>query len=74
MSFEKPDLSNAYSAIRSSLGEIHSPFNDGWVGMSCKQELFLLKCFIEDEYNKLPHFKGEEKWHHNRLIKILKQE
>jgi hypothetical protein len=74
MGFKKPDLNDAYDVIRHSLGEIHSPYNDGWTSSYCKQELFLLKCFIEEEYKKLPTFHGEEKWQHERLIKILKQE
>ena len=72
MGFRKPDLDTAYSSIRKSLGEIHSPYNDGWTSSSCKQELFQLKCWLEDEYNKLPTFVGEEKWEQERVIKILK--
>jgi hypothetical protein len=49
------DISDVYSNIRRMLGEIHSPYNDGWTSSACKQELYMLKCFIEDEYKKLPH-------------------
>jgi hypothetical protein len=73
MSFKKPTLENAYSAIRSSLGEIHSPYNDGWTASACKQELYMLKCWLEDEYKKLPTFAGEEVWEQERLIKLLKK-
>jgi hypothetical protein len=74
MGFRKPDLTEAGWAIRRSLTEIHSPFNDGFIQMSCKQELYQLKCWLEDEYNKLPTFVGEEKWEQERLIQVLKQE
>jgi hypothetical protein len=60
MGFLKPNLDNARSAIRGSLVEISSPYNDGWTSSSCKQELYLLKCWLEDEYKKLPTFEGEE--------------
>jgi hypothetical protein len=73
MGFEKPVLKNAYSAIRSSLGEIHSPYNDGWTASACKQELYVLKCWLEDEFKKLPTFVGEEVWEQERLIKLLKK-
>jgi hypothetical protein len=74
MGFRKPDLDTAYRAMRSSLGEIRSPYNDGWTSSSCKQELYQLKCWLEDEYAKLPTFAGEEKWEQERVIQILKDE
>ena len=73
MGFRKPNLSEADLAIRRSLAEIHSPYNDGFVQMNCKQELYLLKCWLDDEYRKLPHFVGEEQWEQERLIKLLKK-
>jgi hypothetical protein len=73
MGFLKPDISSAYSAIRKSLVEIHSPYNDGWTSSSCKHDLYLLKCWLEDEYQKLPTFTGEDTWEQNRLVEILKR-
>jgi hypothetical protein len=73
MGFKKPTLEDAYSAIRKSLGEIHSPYNDGWTASACKQELYVLKYWLEDEFKKLPTFVGEEKWEQNRLVEILKK-
>jgi len=73
MGFQKPDVESAYSIIRRSLGEIHSPYNDGFTGRCCKQELYQLKCWLNDEYDKLPTFVGEELWQQERLIKILKR-
>lgn len=74
MGFQKPDIDSAYSVIRRSLGEIHSSYNDGYTQMSCKQELYQLKCWLDDQYNNLPTFSGEEKWEQERLISILKKE
>lgn len=73
MGFKKPSLDEASWAIRRALTEIHSPFNDGFVQSSCKKELYQLKCWLEDEYGKLPKFVGEEQWEQERLIDILKR-
>jgi hypothetical protein len=74
MGFRKPNLTPARQAIGQSLAEIHSSFNDGYTQMSCKQELYLLKCWLDTEYKRLPTFTGEEKWEQERLIQVLKQE
>ena len=68
------DTADVYSNIRRMLREIHSPYNDGWTSSACKQELYMLKCFIEDEYKKLPHFFGEEEWEQERLMNLLKKQ
>jgi len=73
MGFKQPDIASAYSAIRKSLLEIGSPYNDGWTSSYCKKDLYLLKCWLEDEYQKLPIFVGEDKWDQERMIEILKQ-
>lgn len=73
MGFERPNLDLARTAIQHSLAEIHSPYNDGWTSSSCKHDLYLLKCWLEERYSKLPTFVGEEKWEQERLIEILKK-
>jgi hypothetical protein len=73
MGFQKSDIESVYSIIRKSLMEIHSPYNDGFVQRSCKEELYLLKCWLEDRYKELPMFAGEEKWEQERLVEILKK-
>jgi hypothetical protein len=73
MGFRKPDLTPAYEAIRTSLREINSPMNDGFTGSHCKQELYLLKCWLEDQYNTLPTYAGEEQWEQERIVQILKR-
>ena len=74
MGFRKPKLDLAQFEIGKSLIEIASPYNDGWTSSSCKQELYQLKCWLDDEYNKLPTFTGEEKWEQDRLIQVLKKQ
>ena len=73
MGFKQPNLADARLAIGKCLGEINSPYNDGWTQRSCKQDLYMLKCWLEIEYNKLPTFVGEETWEQNRILEILKQ-
>jgi len=73
MGFLKPNIESVYSVIRKSLGEIHSPYNDGFTSRSCKHELYMLKCWLEDEYKDLPTFAGEEEWEQNRMLEILKR-
>lgn len=73
MGFHKPDLNDAYTVIRRSMYEIESPYNDGFTGMHCKQELYVLKCWLEDAYAKLPTYVGEEKWEQERLVQLLKR-
>jgi len=45
MGFRQPNLASARLEIGKCLGEIHSPYNDGWTQMTCKQELYMLLCW-----------------------------
>ncbi len=74
MGFRKPDLDSAQYAIRACLGEIRSPYNDGWTASSCKHDLYMLKSWLDDEYKRLPTFVGEQQWEQQRLIDILKKD
>lgn len=73
MGFRKPNLQDAKSAMQTSLSEIHSPYNDGWTSSSCKKELWELKCWLDDQYAKLPTFAGEEEWEKERTFNLLKR-
>ena len=72
MAFQQPNLHAARVAIMKSLGEIASPYNDGFTSSHCKRDLYLLKCWLEDEYNRLPKFSGEESWEADRIWQRLK--
>jgi hypothetical protein len=74
MGFRKPDLITAQQAIRACMGEIRSPYNDGWTASACKYDLYMLKSWLDDEYKRLPIFAGEQQWEHERLIGILKKD
>ena len=73
MGFRKPDLTEAYSAVRRSVAEIRDMRNDGFTTSHCKQELYQLKCWLEDQYDSLPTFEGEDKWEQQRIVDILKR-
>ena len=73
MGFRQPNLASARLDISKCLGEIHSSYNDGWTQRSCKEELYMLKCWIEIAYKDLPTFAGEEQWEQNRILEILKK-
>ena len=73
MGFKQPNLHLAQFEIGRSLTEIASPYNDGWTSSSCKHELYLLKCWLDDAYKNLPTFAGEEQWEQARLINLLKK-
>ena len=73
MGFNRPALDMVRTAIQHSIIEIKSPYNDGFTGSYCKQDLYKLKCWLEDEYSKLPTFAGEEKWAQERIVEILKK-
>ena len=63
----------ARMAIGASLVEIRSPYNDGWTSQACKQELYLLKSWLDDEYKKLPTFREEERWEKELMWDRLKE-
>jgi hypothetical protein len=74
MAYRDPDTNQIESILSGILSEIHSPYNDGFVQRSCKHKLYMLKCWLEDEYAKLPTFTGEDKWEQERVIQILKKQ
>ena len=73
MGFQKPNYAVIKDALRKIMGEIHSPYNDGWTSSGCKQELYQLKCWLEDKYKELPTFVGEEQWEQERILELLKR-
>ena len=74
MGFQKPDLDSAQQTIRACMAEIRSSYNDGWTASGCKRDLYVLKSWLDDEYNRLPVFAGEQQWEQERLINILKKD
>ena len=70
----KISLEDAQRAIMRMMSEVHSPYNDGWIASGCKHDLYKLKCWLNEEYAKLPTFVGEEEWEKERVFELLKKE
>ena len=73
MGFKKPNPTDAFDYIRRVAGEVSSPYNDGFTAIHLKQELWQLKCFLDDTYEKLPQFVGEDEWYRQRTFDLLKR-
>ena len=68
-----PDLTTARQVIQQCMSEIRSPYNDGWTSSACKHDLYVLKSWLDEEYQYLPYFTGEDKWEQQRIIDRLRQ-
>jgi hypothetical protein len=55
------------------MAEIRSPYTDGFTGSCIKQELFHIKCFLDEEYSRLPRFSDEDHWEKQRTFDLLKR-
>jgi hypothetical protein len=74
MGFKKSwDVDTLESQLRRLYGEIASPYNDGFTAMTCKKELFRVKCLVNDLYELCPTFSGEEEWEKERTMELLKR-
>ena len=62
------------STIRKLAREASSPYADGFTACSYKHDLYILKCFIDDQYNLCPAFPEQEReWEQGRLMELLKR-
>jgi len=67
------DVGTIIQQIRSIHRQVTNPNNDGFTAVGCKKDLFQIKCLVEDLYNNTPTFSGEEEWHQNRTVELLKK-
>jgi len=77
MGFKKSwDASDVMSQISSLARECTSPYNDGFVGWGCKQDLYKIQEAVNEALRRCPTYVGEEEWlteqEQKRIIKILK--
>ena len=75
MGFHKNwDVATIMQQLRVVMTECASPYNDGFTACCCKQDLYQIKCFIEDNWDDLPEFPKEERlWEQQRIIQRLKR-
>lgn len=55
------------------MATVRSPYTDGFTGSAVKQELYRIKCFLDDEYPRLPKFSDEDQWEQQRIYDLLKK-
>lgn len=70
---KRADAASIIGQLRFLASEAGSPFNDGWTASSCKHDLYLVKCYLEDVYPKLPTFGDEAEWEQERITELLKR-
>ena len=62
------------NTIRKLASLASDPHSDGFTQCTYKHDLYVLKCFIDDEYKNCPEFPHQEKeWEQERLMEILKK-
>ena len=62
------------TTIRNLAKMASDPRSDGFTQCTYKHDLYVLKCFIEDEYKRCPEFPQQEaEWERDRLMEILKR-
>ena len=62
MGFKKPDVTDVKMQLLKAHSEICSPYNDGYVQWSIKQELYEIKWLLEEMLKRQPTFNNEEEW------------
>ncbi len=77
MGFKKSwDVSDITSQIHSLSRECNSPYNDGFIGWGCKQDLYKIQEAVNEAIRRCPTYAGEQEWlteqEQKRIIKILK--
>lgn len=77
MGFKKSwDTPDVLSQISSLARECSSPYNDGFVGWGCKQDLYQIQAAVNEAIRRCPTYAGEQEWlteqEQKRIIKILK--
>ena len=71
---DETDAIDAAREIRRLYSMAASPYTDGFTQCTCKHELYLLKCLIQDLYKDLPEFPQQEKeWEQHRIMELLKR-
>ena len=72
-----PDMDDIMSKIRKMNIEMTSPYNDGYLSWGIKQDLYILKFFLDKIIADAPDFVGEEEWlkekEQEKVLEILKK-
>ena len=72
-----PDMDDIMSKIRKMNIELNSPYNDGYLSWGIKQDLYLLKFFLDKIISDAPTVVGEDEWIKDKeqevMMEILKK-
>ena len=72
-----PDMDDIMSKIRKMNIEMTSPYNDGYMSWVIKQDLYILKFFLDKIIADAPTFVGEDEWLKDKeqevMMEILKK-
>jgi len=70
-------MDDIMSKIRKMSIELNSPYNDGYMSWGIKQDLYILKFFLDKVVADAPTFVGEDEWLQDReqevIMEILKK-
>jgi|TARA_B110000444_G_scaffold67847_1_gene63822 hypothetical protein len=70
-------MDDIMSKIRKMSIELNSPYNDGYMSWGIKQDLYILKFFLDKIIADSPEFVGEEEWlkekEQEKMMEILKK-
>lgn len=67
------DGESIIAQLRGLAANAASPYNDGWTASSCKYQLYLVKCYLDEIYPNLPCFTDEDEWEKERMWEKLKR-
>ena len=63
MGFKKSwDATDVVSQIGSLARECSSPYNDGFIGWGCKQDLYRIKFILDEIIENASTYSGEQEW------------
>jgi hypothetical protein len=79
MGFKKSwDIADVARQINTLTMEANSPYNDGFVGWGCKQDLYKIKWLVDDALKRCSTYAPEAEWlrehEKKKVIGILKND
>lgn len=66
------DIVEVYATLRVLLTQIKN-HSDVIASSHCKHDIYQLKCWLDEQYAKLPQVTGEEAWEQQRIIEKLRR-
>lgn len=67
------DVDDIVRQLRSIQRQVNNPYNDGFTAAGCKQDLYQIKCLLDDLYADTPSFTVEKEWEQERILNMLKK-